>query len=473
MRTRTLKVIISAAVAFGLNTALFLPTGSARSPLPFEEGDSLEEIRYKIDYNGYYFTVDHTWVYDLPPDRKASLFNRHFPLSPRPRRGVGITDPLARHRRNVDIPSSLDWRNYRGRSYIAGVGSPVRDQGDCGACYAFSACAAGEGAYNWATGRYNDACVDFSEAFVAFCLSDEYDGFDGCDGSDYDYQELDALIKYGVCAESVYPYADREQSCPAPAWNAPRIQFSSWHRVACGDVEAIKTAIMIYGVVDAAVYAGGAFLAYSGGIYQDTNTDCYSHPCYYTPTNRAVALVGWNDNGGNGYWILRNSWGSSWGENGYMRIKYTSAYVACEVCYLIYGQPPPTPSPPPTPLPYIPGDYNGDGTADLAVFRPSTGLWAVMGLTRAYFGKSGDTPVPGDYTGDQKSDIALYRGASGLWAVKDFSRFYFRNGRDIPVSADYSGDGSFDAGIMEDGFWRIRTLSEFYFGREGDNPIAR
>jgi hypothetical protein len=93
---------------------------------------------------------------------------------------------------------------------------------------------------------------------------------------------------------------------------------------------------MTYGVVAAAVDVGGAFEAYSGGIYQDSNTTCSSNPCYYTPTNHIIALVGWNDNGGDGYWILRNSWGSSWGESGYMRIKYTSARVGCEAAYVVY-----------------------------------------------------------------------------------------------------------------------------------------
>lgn len=93
---------------------------------------------------------------------------------------------------------------------------------------------------------------------------------------------------------------------------------------------------MTYGVVVAAVEAGSAFEAYSGGIYQDSNITCSSNPCYYTPTNHIIALVGWNDNGGDGYWILRNSWGTYWGESGYMRIKFTSSHVGCEAVYLVY-----------------------------------------------------------------------------------------------------------------------------------------
>jgi hypothetical protein len=186
-------------------------------------------------------------------------------------------------------------------------------------------------------GLYDDQCVDFSEAFVAFCLSDHYSGFDGCHGSTYDYEELNALVDYGICCEADYPYTDDEQTCPLTAYPST-VRFESWNRVPCSDIEAIKTAIMTYGVVDAAVYAGSAFQAYSGGVYEDLNGSCASSPCYYTPTNHAIALVGWDDNppeGGGGCWILRNSWGSNWGEEGYMRIIYTSARVACEVCYLV------------------------------------------------------------------------------------------------------------------------------------------
>lgn len=308
--------------------------------LSFEPDDTLEQIKAKIKHNGYQFTVSKNWVFDMPASKKRNFLSRTAPLFPEAVSAYDDMGPLMRHLGKRELPSSFDWRNYNGHSYIG----PIRDQGTCGACYAFGACAAAEGAYNWTNGKYDSDCADFSEAFVAFCLSDYYSGFDGCSGSDYDYQELTGLVNYGVCNESAYLYTDHEQACKSSSWDAPRTKIKSWHRIGCNDIEAIKTAIMTYGVIDAAVYVGRAFEAYSEGIYQDTNTTCNSNPpdpCYYSPTNHIIALVGWDDNGGDGYWILRNSWGTSWGESGYMRIKYKSARVACETCYLVMSSLPP------------------------------------------------------------------------------------------------------------------------------------
>jgi chitodextrinase/C1A family cysteine protease len=235
------------------------------------------------------------------------------------------------------LPTTFDWRDYNGNSYIGGV----RNQGTCGSCYAFGAAACAEGTYNFATGNYNNNTADFSEAYIAWCLSSmsEYsNNFYGCEGADYTYSELDALCEVGIIDESYFPYTESDnQSCPSAASSAPKTQFDSWYRVSCSDIDAIKTAISTYGVVDAAVYVTSSFENYSGGIFSDSYTSCSSSPCYYTPTNHAIALVGWGTDATTGdYWILRNSWGTSWGENGYMRIDATSARVACEVCYLVY-----------------------------------------------------------------------------------------------------------------------------------------
>ncbi len=80
------------------------------------------------------------------------------------------------------------------------------------------------------------------------------------------------------------------------------------------------------------------------------------------------------------------------------------------------------------------GDYTGDGTSDLAVFRSASGLWAVKGVTRAYFGGSADAPIPGGYKGDGKDYPGIFRGTSGLWAIRGVTRTYFGSGSDIPVS---------------------------------------
>ena len=240
------------------------------------------------------------------------------------------------------LPTEFDWRNYNGHAYIG----DARDQGGCGSCYAFGAAAAAEGTYNYATGIYDSNTADFSEAYIAFCLSDisPYSShFDGCNGADYDYYELQALVDIGIVDESYFPYTDdKNATCPSITDNAPKIQFEGWYRVASSDVDAIKTAIMTYGVVDAAVYVTTDFSNYSGGVWSDSNNSCSNGA--YTTTNHAIALVGWGHDATEGdYWILRNSWGTSWGENGYMRIAVNSAAVDCAVCYMVYDNVPQPP----------------------------------------------------------------------------------------------------------------------------------
>ncbi|HNX98628.1 MAG TPA: C1 family peptidase, partial [Candidatus Aminicenantes bacterium] len=293
--------------------------------------DSLEEIQQKIDASGYGFTVGHNWVFDLPPAEKARFHSRHSlakgvvePFAP----GIG---PLAEVIGRQALPSHFDWRDVGGHSYIGAV----RNQGNCGSNYAFAACAAAESVYNFAHGLTDGACADFSESYILWCLgcrSSYYEHFYGCDGADSSYSELQALVDVGVPNEAAYPYVVTDpQGCTHEA--DPRVRMAGWYRIPCGDVEAIKTAIVTYGAVVASVLTTDAFDAYSGGIYEDTNTACSGSPCEYTPTDHGMALVGWDDT--EGVFYLRNCWGTGWGENGYMRIKYTSAAVACAVCYFV------------------------------------------------------------------------------------------------------------------------------------------
>ncbi len=116
------------------------------------------------------------------------------------------------------------------------------------------------------------------------------------------------------------------------------------------------------------------------------------------------------------------------------------------------------------------GDYDGDGTADIGVFRPGSGLWAVRGVTRVYFGEENDQPVPGDYDGNGTAEPAIFQDSSGWWSIRGVTGFYFGGASDQPVPGDYAGDGTTGAGIFREGYglWALRDLTRIYWGGYGD-----
>ena len=89
-------------------------------------------------------------------------------------------------------------------------------------------------------------------------------------------------------------------------------------------------------------------------------------------------------------------------------------------------------------------DFDGDSRDDIAIFRPSSGLWAVRGVTRVYFGGSTDDPAAGDYNGDGIADIGIYRGNAGLWAIKGVTRVYFGGSTDQQVTGGAGGQRLYD-----------------------------
>jgi len=115
----------------------------------------------------------------------------------------------------------------------------------------------------------------------------------------------------------------------------------------------------------------------------------------------------------------------------------------------------------------VPADYDDDGMTDIAIFRSSTGLWAIPGITRCYYGKTGDRPIP--------SLPAIYRPAIGLWAIRAETRFYYGTQDDTPLIGDFSGDTLDNNGIFRGdlGLWAIRDVTRVYYGRNGDIPLSR
>jgi hypothetical protein len=121
----------------------------------------------------------------------------------------------------------------------------------------------------------------------------------------------------------------------------------------------------------------------------------------------------------------------------------------------------------------VQADYDGDRAIDVAVYRPSSGRWFVLGKLNVQYGDAGDRPVPGDYNGDGVADIAVYRPSTGMWYVRGLMAVQFGDSGDIPVPADYDGDGVTNVAVYRPstGQWFVRGQFVAQFGDNGDVPV--
>ncbi|KAH3723412.1 papain family cysteine protease [Pelomyxa schiedti] len=226
-----------------------------------------------------------------------------------------------------DVPATFDWRN------TAGVVSPVQDQGSCGSCWAFSTIEAIEGAYGvWKQADWSKAGL--SPQMVVDCslgqTSEIYQGTNttvkntGCGGGwpwtafdDISNQKSPTYIG-GVPLASDYPYTGVTGTCKMPSASVYGISSYtcvSDHTSQKGaDETVMQQTLMTQGPLSIALNAN-YFSLYTGGIFK------YSG-CTGTYLNHAVLIVGWGTDTTDNtpYWIIKNSWGPSWGESGYIRM---------------------------------------------------------------------------------------------------------------------------------------------------------
>jgi hypothetical protein len=199
------------------------------------------------------------------------------------------------------IPSmELDWRNYNNQNYI----TPVKNQGGCGSCVAFGAVAALEG--NLKVGTNNPSWnPDLSEQHLFSC------GGGKCALGWYLSAALNYLKVNGTPDEPCFPYTGSDSLCSNTCSNwQSRAYKINWYWVSTS-TDAIKAALK-NGPLLARFDVYSDFFSYRSGIYRHTTGSLAG--------GHAIAIVGYGTYNGETYWIVKNSWGSSWGEAGYFRI---------------------------------------------------------------------------------------------------------------------------------------------------------
>lgn len=278
--------------------------------LSFDENDSVRTIKAKINAmreeiqkNGYTFDVGMNSAMEYSLEQLCT-FNPDM-LEP---------DSYLYENNECDLynqPMALPI------SYM-GLYTPPKNQGNCGSCWAFAMTSEAETTALRLTGT----TYDFAEQYVLNCTSPTW----GCNGGNFNYVTFKAPD--GARAESCLRYTARKSKCTK---TCPSIyQITNWAYVGNGSsvpsVDSIKNAIMTYGGVGCAVYADSYIQAYTGGCFnRNASGSC----------NHAVQLVGWDDTqcSGAGAWRMKNSWGTSWGEGGFMWIKYGSQQVGYAANY--------------------------------------------------------------------------------------------------------------------------------------------
>jgi C1A family cysteine protease len=210
-------------------------------------------------------------------------------------------------------PSSLDWRTK-------GAVTTVKDQGQCGSCWTFSSTGAIESAWAISTGKL----VDLSEQELVDCATGISYGSHGCSGGQME-GAFKFVIENGQCSASSYPYTSGTTKTGGSCQKCTSVvHLSSCSDVKPNDQVSLKAAVSQQPVAIAIEADTRYFQSYSSGVL--TSSSCG------TNLDHGVLIVGYGSENGQDYWLVKNSWGTSWGDSGYVKIARSSSTNDPGVC---------------------------------------------------------------------------------------------------------------------------------------------
>ncbi|CAN9503915.1 unnamed protein product [Ophioblennius macclurei] len=219
--------------------------------------------------------------------------------------------------KNVSLPESLDWRDE-------GLVTPVKMQGSCGACWAFSAVGALEGQLKKTKGYL----MSLSPQNLVDCSSKF--GNNGCSGGFMSGAFKYVMKNEGIDSDASYPYDGKRGHCKyTPKYRAANC--SGYYFLPKGDEDALKLAVASIGPISVAIDASRPkFLFYRNGVYRD-------HTCTHN-VNHGVLVVGYGTEKGHDYWLVKNSWGLKYGNEGYIKMarnKHNQCGIGLYSCFPI------------------------------------------------------------------------------------------------------------------------------------------
>ncbi|KAM0057875.1 putative actinidain [Helianthus debilis subsp. tardiflorus] len=211
---------------------------------------------------------------------------------------------------NEMFPAKVDWRER-------GAVSPVKNQGGCGSCWAFSTVASVEGIDKIVTGDL----ISLSEQELVDC-DNKYNS--GCNGGSMDYAFQFIVSNGGIDSESDYPYKGVGAVCdPVRKNKAKIVSIDGYEDVPPMNEKALMKAVAHQPVSVGIEASGRAFQLYTSGVLTGSCGTNLDH---------GVVVVGYGSENGKDYWIVRNSWGPEWGEDGYIRMERNKADTRAGMC---------------------------------------------------------------------------------------------------------------------------------------------